>query len=402
MRYIAVTDFGPIGTSDDTETVKKAVACSTPGDAIFFPPGTYSLNNLVMERLNKRTLCGVGKESVLKQVSGSNWATIMECDDLEFRNLTLDANGVAETYGGVRMYGCRGPKVMYNTIYDSNPQKPGQTDRYSFTFSVGLRPTEEATVKYNDINHLQLEADFIKNSVISHNKLSNSVNTAGIGMFTVNNGISCENVEISDNIIVEGRGASIMVAVDPPHSNHAYYSDIRILRNKIYRHLQNGEAIRVGTGNVTVESMCNEFKDFAIEDNEIEYFGDAKTSDSALIWLIASSKSGLLFRNFSIKRNKLKVANLDNVAFNIRKLENSEVCDNEMEGFNACFAIGDKPKGNTITGNIAKPFSNTGWGYILEDSAGNNKVTNNMVLGGSNPVNRYNITQPNSTDLIIQ
>lgn len=402
MRTIDVTDFGEVGTADDTETVQGALAASREGDALFFPPGVYTLNDLNCYGQHKRTFYGAGIESVLKQYPGSNWMTIHESDDIHFHDLLLDANGVDATFGGIRMYGCRGPTVERMIGYDSNPQPPGQNDRYAFTFSVGARPTERLHFAENLFSYLQCEFDFIKNSSIVRNRIAHSVNTAGIGLFSQGEGIASENVNIIENWLIEGRGASICVLVDPPSNRSVMYKNIAILGNKIYRIKQDGQAIRIGTGNVTVKSAHNQFERFEICDNEIEYFEQAAAPDAALIWLITGKESGFVFKDFSIKRNRLKAqSSLANCGMNIRKLENSEVCDNEFENLAACMAFGDRPKGNLVTGNIMRPAIDLGWGLVFEDSAGGNRVLNNLVTGG-NPLYRYHITEPNSTDLIIQ
>ncbi len=394
MSTIVVTDFGPMGTLDDTATVQAAIDASCEGDEIFFPQGVYTVNNFGMgPHMSKRRL--YGENATLKQAKGSYFATITECDDLRIDHLRFDANGVLN-YGGVTMYGCRGGHIHDNLCYDSDPQPAQSTDRYSFVLARGTRPHERMNIYNNVISHLQLEVDFIKHSTISGNQIAHSVNTAGIGMFSVDPATSCENIDIVMNTIIDGRGSSIMVAIDPPQSANCAYRDIRIIGNKIYRRAQSGPAIRIGTGNVTVASRGNIFEGFQISKNEIEYFESATPGDGqAMIWLIAGAQSGFTFRDFSIHDNRLKGPG---VGMGIRRLENSRVQSNTMDGMDACMAIGDRFARNLISANVAKPKSD-GAGYIIEDSAGLNVIVDNAVVGGD-PAKRYMISQPNGTDLI--
>ena len=90
---INVRDHGAVGDDavDDTKSLRKAIAASKQGDAIYFPPGTYLVSGPLAPK-PKQLYFSLTDAAIIKVVPGSEPFAVFEfkTGPVEFRHLTLD------------------------------------------------------------------------------------------------------------------------------------------------------------------------------------------------------------------------------------------------------------------------------------------------------------------------
>jgi len=203
---IDVTTYGaiPNDSADDSLAIQNAIDAAPAGSTIYFPRGTYLLSAVTINNRSDLTLTGDGSTlTILKRNGG--YPKMFESSgstDLTVTNLGFDANGIV-AYGGFNFYDAKRITITKNRFFDSNKQPVGQLDRYSWVFGRGSVPSEDIVITDNLIEDLQLEVDFGLRVRIEGNTIVRPVQTAGIGIFTVNDHTSAQDYIIRNNTIAD-------------------------------------------------------------------------------------------------------------------------------------------------------------------------------------------------------
>ena len=91
---INVKDHGAAGngTTDDTDSLKAAIAASDEGDAIYFPPGTYVVNDALVPKAQQLYFSLTDRATIkAKPVLAGEFSIFdVESGPVELRHLTLD------------------------------------------------------------------------------------------------------------------------------------------------------------------------------------------------------------------------------------------------------------------------------------------------------------------------
>ena len=235
---IDVTTYGaiPDDSVDDSLAIRKAIDAAPANSTIYFPRGTYLLAGVTINGRTGLTLSGDGSTLTILKRNGS-YPHIFESTgstDIRVTQLGFDANGVT-SFGGFDFKNAKRITITKNHFFDSKKQPVGGNDRYSWVFGRGSVPSEDILISDNLIEDLQLEVDFGLRVRIEGNTVVRPVNTAGIGVFTVNNNTSAQDYTIQKNTIVDPvvSAGGIVVHLDPPSSSYSTMKTFRILDNQI-------------------------------------------------------------------------------------------------------------------------------------------------------------------------
>jgi hypothetical protein len=204
---INVRTYGatPDDSLDDSLAIQKAIDAAPDNSTIYFPRGTYLLAGVTINNRTGLTLSGDASTlTVLKRRHGT-YPKIVESTgsmDILVTKLGFDANGIT-AYGGFNFYDAKRITITKNHFFDSNKQPALGRDRYSWVFARGSVPSEDLFISDNLIEDLQLEVDFSRRVRIEGNTVVRPVNTAGIGVFTLNNNSLAKDYTIQKNTIVD-------------------------------------------------------------------------------------------------------------------------------------------------------------------------------------------------------
>ena len=326
---IDVITYGaiPNDSADDSSAIQNAINAAPDNSTIYFPRGTYLLSGITINNRSGLTLLGDGSMLTILKRNG-NYPKIIQCTgstDMVVTQLGFDANGIP-SYGGVNFYDAKRVSITKTHFFDSNKKPVGETDRYSWVFGRGSFASEDIFISDNLIEDLQLEVDFGVRVRIEGNTVLRPVNTAGIGVFTVNDNTSAEAYTIQNNTIIDPvvSAGGIVAHLDPPSSSYSTIKTFRILNNQIVYTKDIGgngaSAIRLGTGDNSQATVGNVFDDIAIQNNVIykdpgsSYdFGDI----NGIIFGNSSATANFRFHNTTVSdnliyyNNKWSVANVD-------------------------------------------------------------------------------------------
>jgi polygalacturonase len=381
-NIVNVKQFGAEGdgVSDDTAAIQKAINSAPDGSTIHFPAGTYNVSNFLVNKRAGLSFVGEGRHSLIKQKTGAQRiATFTGSRDIVITKLSFDANGI-KSYGGVVFYAVTGVQIENNSFIDSAPKPIGRTDRYSFVFGRSAEPNRNIKILNNVIEDLQLEVDHSQQVVIEGNTISRAVNTAGIGIFTVNHNAIAEDYLIKGNTVIDPPGAGISVGIDPASNNGCVFRRITIVNNRVIRTKRRGYGIRIGTPNSRIITTGNVFEDIVIKDNLIRVAATA-SSPNPMIITNTSTRAGILFDRLIVAGNMLENDDPTNKGYiiDLRRIQNSRVTDNTVKG--AVYGISlTRILSNEVHNNIVEASETA---YQIEGSQGGNKATNNRVAGSS-------------------
>ena len=275
---IDVTTYGaiPNDSKDDSLAIQNAINAAADGSTIYFPRGVYLLSGVTINNRSGLTLTGDGSTLTILKRNGS-YPNIFESSgstNMIVTKLGFDANAIA-SFGGFNFYDAKGITITKNHFFDSNKLPVAGYDRYSWVFGRGSLPSENILISDNLIEDLQLEVDFSLAVHIAGNTVVRPVNTAGIGVFTVDDNTSAQDYTIQNNTIVdpEVSAAGIVMHLDPPSTNYSTMKTFRILNNQIvytkYLSGSGASAIRLGTGDNSQATVGNVFDDIVIQNNVI-------------------------------------------------------------------------------------------------------------------------------------
>jgi hypothetical protein len=318
---IDVTTYGaiPNDSVDDSFAIQRAIDAAPNNSVIYFPRGTYLLTGVRLHNRSGLTLSGDGSAlSILKRSAG--YPKMFESfgsTDILVTKLAFDANGIT-SFGGFNFYDAKRITITKTHFFDSDKQPVAGYDRYSWVFGRGSVPSEDILISDNLIEDLQVEVDFGLRVRIEGNTIVRPVQTAGIGVFTVNDNTSAQDYTIQKNTIIDPvvSAGGIVLHLDPPSSSYSTMKTFRILDNHIvYTKYLGGNAasaIRLGTGDNSQATMGNVFDDIVIQNNVIYKdpgspydFGDV----NAIIFGNSSAIANFKFDNTSVSNNLIHYNN---------------------------------------------------------------------------------------------
>ena len=399
-RVVNVREFGARGdgVADDTAAIQTAINAAKPGETIYFPGGVYGVSNFVVKNRSGLSFVGDGQKSTIKQKTGAaRIATVEASRDIAISNLSFDANGIV-SYGGVVFYAAKGVRIENNTFFDSAAKPMGNTDRYSFVFARGAEPSQDVRIVNNVIDDLQLEVNHAQRVLIDRNTVRRAIATAGIGIFTVGDKAIAEDYQITNNTVIDPPGAGISVGIDPPTDNHCIFRRIRITDNQITRTKTAGYGIRIGTPDNSKKTTGNVFENIEIKNNRIRMESGAP-QQLQLIVTNTSASAGIWFDRLVVTGNSLESNGSQNrgYAMDLRRIKNSIISDNSLKGVSNGISLGGDLLANEMRNNVVIASDVA---YAITGSLGNNKASNNRVLG--NPKQGWSLSTPNPSDSIEQ
>ena len=313
---IDVTTYGaiPNDSVDDSLAIQKAIDAAPDNSTIYFPQGTYLLADIKINNRSGLTLAGDGSTLTILKRHGT-YPKIVESigsTDILVTKLGFDVNGIT-SYGGFNFYNAKRITITKTHFFDSNKQPVGGYDRYSWVFGRGSVPSEDILISDNLIEDLQVEIDFGLRVRIEGNTVVRPVNTAGIGVFTINDNALAQDYTIQKNTIVDPvvSAGGIAVHLDPPSSSYSTMKTFRILDNHIvytkYISGNHASAIRLGTGDNSQATRGNVFDDIVIQNNVIykdpgspyDFVGDV----NGIIFGNSSTVANFKFDNTNVSNN---------------------------------------------------------------------------------------------------
>lgn len=359
-QQINVRDYGAQGngTNDDTTEIQAAIDGAPDGSVIFFPQGTYLTKTLSITARTGLTLAGEGDASIIKRSTTSQIMTVRRAQDFAIRNLAFDTNGI-ERFGGIDLRACARVTIENNRFYDSNPMPVRDYDRYAILFGVAASrvPSEDIRIAGNRIEWLQVEVDFARRVEIVGNTSTGAVKTAAFGVFSqVNNGLA-EDYLIAENVVINPTQYAFALINDPNTKNYAVFRRITIRDNDV-RRTSSGNTFRLGTGNVNQATTGNVFQDITIQNNELLVDPAASATMLSAIFAASSRTAGFVFERLKIIGNILNVNRklaAGQYPVDLRRLSNSEVTGNQIQGATKGIKLVDPVGGNVVSGNTVTP-----------------------------------------------
>jgi hypothetical protein len=397
-KLVNVKDFGAKGdgVSDDTAAIQAAVNAAASGTTITFPAGTYNVSNFVVKNRSGLSFVGNGSTSLIRQKNGAKRiATFERARDIVITKLAFDANGIT-SYGGVVFYASTGVRIENNRFFDSAPKPVRDTDRYSFVFAKGTVPSREIKILNNDIEDLQLEIDHLQQAIIDGNVVKRAVKTAGIGIFTVGNNAIAEDIQITNNIVIDPVGAGFSVGIDPPTSRNCAFRRITIEDNQVVRTKTSGYGVRVGTGNNSIKAEGNILEDIVIKNNRFRIEATAP-QPRQVVFANASNRTGIVFNRLIVTGNQLEneARGGKEFAIDLRHIQHSLVMDNTIRGAVNGISLGGDLLSNKLSNNVVDV---SGTAYAVAGSLGRNTAVNNRIVGV--PKQRWMLSNIQASDSV--
>ena len=397
-RMINVRELGARGdgVSDDTKAIQTAIEAAENGATLKFPAGVYLVSNLRVKNHSGLVFTGEGRRSVIKQKAGAErMATFDGSSDIVITQLGFDANGI-KSYGGVVFYAAQRVRIENNWFWDSAPKPVEKSDRYAIVFGKGSAPSQDLQIVNNVIDDLQLEVNHARRVVIEGNTINRAVKTAGIGIFTVGNNAVAEDYQIVNNKVVDPLGAGISVGIDPPTDSDCLFRRIRIAGNQVIRTKTAGYGVRIGTPDNSKRTHGNLFENIDITNNHFRIEATAPPADR-VIFGNASPRAGILFNGLTVSGNRIENEGppAKEFAIELRRLQNSFVADNIIQGFANGMALGGALLSNEVRNNAVEASEVA---YAIEDSLGGNKLLNNRIVG--RPRTAWKLSALKATDTV--
>ncbi|MGH8245049.1 MAG: glycosyl hydrolase family 28-related protein, partial [Gammaproteobacteria bacterium] len=246
-----VRDYGARGNGvqDDTRAIQAAInAAPATGAIIYFPAGTYISNNFQVTNKNGLTFEGDGFTSVIKRPplpGNTRIATIENSNDMFFRNIAFDENGITH-FGGINLYGVHRVRIENTRHFDSRPWSlaEGGGDHYSWLFQGFIAPgggviaNEDITIVNNLIEDLTFEMNYVTRGLVEGNTMRRPY--FGFGTFSAafnaevgGPGVQTEDLVVRNNTIVDPLGSAIAIHLDPGSDINSSFRRILIANNRI-------------------------------------------------------------------------------------------------------------------------------------------------------------------------
>ncbi len=387
------------GKADDTAAIQTAIDRAPNGSTIYFPPGTYLVNNFQVLHRAGLQFEGEAASSIIRRLGlrgDPRIATFEGSTGIVIGRLTFDANGI-DQFGGVAFHNVQGVWIGGTRFFDSRPQGPGSgPDHESYVFVGG---TDIAIVN-NQIEDLQIQVDHARNVRIEGNRSVRAAG-AGIGLWCADHGGFLNDVTVRNNTIIDPLTYAMPILIDDPNYRNCAFRRIRIEGNRIVRSTTMASAILLGTGDYSVPSSGSVFEDITIARNIVEHRPGAPPpgKDEPIIALQSALPAGFDFQRVMIRNNELigNGAREGGWAMDLRRIHNSIVEGNVVRAVGNGIAIIDNQKNSRIQGNTVGA-SNTA--YHFSYSAGGNRLERNGYFG--NPAKPLEVAEARPSDVIEQ
>jgi len=349
------------GTTNDTAAIIAAIAATPDGGTVWFPPGTYVVENINVTNRHGLTFNSPGaNQSILKRLSpgsgGNDTLPLLYFSgagntDITVQNLGFDMNNCLNFCGGPKFGHVMRFKALYNHIFDSNLNTTNTNDKFGLIATGDQAGTDtDALIFGNVLDDTQMEVDGVSGVTISSNFVTRPRMTAGIGVFSQSgaSGRQVKNVKIINNHIVDGNIScgSICIDLDPANVNDYSYYNMTVQGNTIV-FTGTGTAVRnaikIGSSSTVTATTGNTFRNFLVANNVIDY-GASFANSSIAIALQSSAVDNLFLDDFKLIGNLITLRNsavAGGQGMNARFLRNSVIEDNQVNvaGSNAAAVV---------------------------------------------------------------
>jgi len=280
------------GSTDDTEAVQAALTRAPDGGVVYFPRGSYVVENLRISGRQCLTLLGDGHRSRIVRrrgrpirvngVDSDDGATeillVEDSSDITIERLGFETNGAngIDRPGGVRFLACAGVRVRDCRFRDSHRRDFGADDRIALRFEGDAAGrNSDVSIEDNLFENLSVKVAMTSRARIAGNHFIYPV-PVGIWIGGMGHDSVQEDIDIDDNEIVHPFETGIRVSnVDwgggAPTRNAM--RRIRIAGNRIRKGRNDyvaigGEGIFVGNSSER-GTEANAFESVLIDDNTI-------------------------------------------------------------------------------------------------------------------------------------
>jgi hypothetical protein len=379
-RWGAVGD----GTTDDTTAVEAAVAAlPATGGAVFFPRGTFLVNNVGVTGKDNVTFTGPG---TLKRKAGTvspdntYVVDVQSCDTFRLVGLTVDFNNI-ERFGGFNIGGCAGVEVDGCRFYDSNLNASWSSyDHYALV----IQTSTDVRVHHCIAEDCELvEVDNNERVEVDNNVSLRAAGTCAIGWFSVGNGYYAREYNIHDNVIIDPRKRGILFQHESGGPDNNDVRNIQIHHNTVC-HLTStagsGTSALIDFTTAAATGTGNTLENVSITDNVL--YVDAALTARTGPHLRVRHVSGNTWDGMTVARNKVW-ANTTDWAIDCRFITNGQVEDNKVVGTATSGVQFHTLTGCRVAGNHAKASANA---FGLISSGGGNVVSGNEPIGSPTAV----------------
>lgn len=393
------------GTTNDTSAVSSAITAAIASSAnlwnayhvIYFPQGTYILNNLTKSgsAISNLLILGDGNSSIFKRVGvagNTPMATLSVPVRLRIQNMAFDMNGLT-SFGGWKVYGCQGYYVEDCRIYDSVNAGfalwANSTDLFGFLIGAGTL-NKDIVFRNNVVEDLQTEFDDIERCLVEGNTILRQPTSTAFGSFMINGSTVnvCRDVTVRNNTFIDSNARCITFNVDSSSVLTSTWQRIVISGNKMIQRRDADRGIQMGANNATWPLTSVTFEDIIIENNEITYdAGSTGSTDNYLIYLAGGINNNLTVNRCRVSGNTLK-GNGKNLAQAMRLnfLQNYMISGNRVEQGTGPFTglLMDRPNTGKVLWNTFQmqlsQFIDQAV-FQVTNSLGNNVFSNNFYRG---------------------
>jgi parallel beta-helix repeat protein len=378
------------GITNDNSAIQTAIDSAPDGSTIYFPVGTYLIDDIKILNRNRLKLEGESESSVVKRhLNSPRMFTIEHTTDLLIQNLRFDQNAVAD-YSGVSMASVRRLRIEKTHFVNSNAPPPGETDRFAYLLNTGNVPSEDVTITDNVIEDLQLSISHARRVCITANTVARAVRTAGIGIFSnANNesptvpGTIVEDVFMSGNTVIDpvpGTRGAFVAVLDPPSDLNCTMRRLTFTKNRIRRSTTWGSAFFIGTSSVITGTVGNIFEDITIEDNKVRVAPGAPTQggdEDAFVSVLSSAIANFYVDRIIVRHNTY-TSNETGLGVGVRRIRDALITGNWLMNVGSGINLVDGIRNTDISGNTIDAPGGVGiyFGY----SDGDNRLRNNTFV----------------------
>lgn len=327
---------------DDTEALNRAIAAAKNKSILYFPQGTYDVVWVdVIRGFTGLSIVGDGPtRSIIKRMGPywregvahtwenlvANYATdskilrIEDCTDMCIRDIGFDANGTP-TFGGVGINRPRRLSITHTRTFDSREQPPlFERDRYGYVILGFEQGAEDLWFTDNIVEGLQTEMDSTRRVLVERNRFSRSVKSPGLGFLSGNfskpeearDGYANTDITVRRNTFTNSDNLSmglLTFQLDPSTNCNSVFRNVDILDNVFIYNINSSvghPAIKLGTGDSSLQTKGNVFERFRIEGNRIYRSPRVKINEqfNAYIWYNCWAGEDRLNHSV-IRRNRL-------------------------------------------------------------------------------------------------
>jgi hypothetical protein len=351
------------GRTNDSSIIKSIVKTAKEGGVVYFPPGEYACQGIVIENAKGLVIRGDGAASTLRPLSSTKATPILlfkNCQDVVVRDLTFDMGN--QPIRGIGVTGCKNVRVIGN----------------HFTQPLGAAGQQPSVAYFVDTEDLWFTDNLVQGLFVQHNNVrrghftGNTITGGKFGIATiVAAGQYADGINIADNVFQGVTGPVIVFAAAPGGS--ARVSNVSIHDNRISRSSP-GTSITVGTDPTKSDTAAGEWSGIVIGSNTIQYRGDSATGAA-----ISIGGAGTVYTDIVARDNIISGTGAESTGILLRQVRNATVTGNSIIGLATGIALTAESRQCLVVDNRVTDCATVG--YQLTASGGDNVMTGNYCFG---------------------